>query len=144
MIKEVKYIFEHNSYLKNLVPLCRKLGLVDLLHSIQNLCDRNKKEKEWRFIRFFEDHRREFWQLYHMLEDDFSRETLKAVLLYRMDHRLSRLRNVIVQPQYFQTDILKPCMDEVFVDGGAYVGDTVEAFLKYTGGGVPENICLGA
>ena len=39
--------------------------------------------------------------------------------------------------QYFnETDtFLRPVKDEVFVDAGAYIGDTIERFLKFCGGG---------
>lgn len=32
--------------------------------------------------------------------------------------------------QYFEKDIIKLTDDEIFIDGGAYVGDTLEIFLK--------------
>ncbi|MEK5478232.1 FkbM family methyltransferase [Paenibacillus sp. FSL R5-0407] len=37
-------------------------------------------------------------------------------------------------PQYFDPDIIKLSDQEVFIDGGAYTGDTVEEFLKATDG----------
>lgn len=36
--------------------------------------------------------------------------------------------------QYFDLPELAPCQEEVFVDGGAYTGDTSEQFIKWTAG----------
>ena len=38
---------------------------------------------------------------------------------------------MISYPQYFRDDILERSEEEYFVDGGAYIGDTVKEFLKY-------------
>lgn len=36
--------------------------------------------------------------------------------------------------QYFDPDVINLTQDEVFVDCGAYVGDTIDSFRKYMGG----------
>ena len=36
-----------------------------------------------------------------------------------------------VAPQYFEKDVIQPCDNEVFVDCGAYDGDTIKAFTEY-------------
>lgn len=41
----------------------------------------------------------------------------------------------MVSPQYFVQDILKPVENEVFVDGGAYIGDTILSFISEFGKG---------
>lgn len=66
-----------------------------------------------------------------MLEDDFSKKTYKNVIKYRKTFNIAYLNEVIRLPQYFQNDIFKPEDHELFVDGGAYIGDTAEEFLKF-------------
>lgn len=81
-----------------------------------------------------------------MLEDDFSRETLQRILDFRKNWKIKVLRPIIVNPQYFPKDIFECTEKEVLIDGGAYVGDTVEEFLNWvrrSGGGVFKNICMG-
>ena len=139
---------EHNSLLRKLVPIARKLGIIHFLHWITERIEGSKEpgEKELAAQEFFASHEAEFQQLEGMLEDQLSKDTLRGVMAYRQTGRMSALKGVIRQPQYFQKDIFSPMPDEVFVDGGAYTGDTVESYLKnFVGGGyLQKNICLGA
>lgn len=132
MISTVKHMLEHHSLLRNLVPLCRKLGVVHLLHVAKGNCERLKNVQQRKeFYNFCKLHRKEFQKLYGMLEDDFSKKTLQKVIEYRITWRAKALRGVVTKPQYFPADIMKPAENEVFIDGGAYVGDTAEDFIKH-------------
>lgn len=65
-----------------------------------------------------------------------SRETFLALLLYRLSwspHWLDPVR-LPERSAYFFTDALNVGGDEVLVDGGAFTGDTVQAFSRRTGG----------
>ena len=82
------------------------------------------------------DHKEELSQLSAMLEDDLSRRTLEKVLEYRRTWNKRVLKDIVLPSQYFQNDIFCTVEDEVFVDGGAFVGDTIEEFVKnFAGGG---------
>lgn len=65
-----------------------------------------------------------------MLRDDFSRRILDNVIEYRKTGQRKLLTEVLVLPQYFQKDILKPEEKEVLIDGGSYVGETTMSFIK--------------
>lgn len=74
---------------------------------------------------------------YYLLEDDKSRQ----VLLNRL--RCYFLTSPLIHSpfihspsihQYFDPEIITLCCDEVFVDGGMYVGDTAEQFFKCVNG----------
>jgi len=131
MISKIKYVMEHNLLLKRLIPLCRKTGLVHLLHIIKARIDGGKNKTERKgFQQFYNLHQQEFHDLSVLLADEFSKKTLRKVLEYRMTWKVKALKGVIVEPQYFQRDIFLPVKDEIFIDGGAYVGDTVESFIK--------------
>lgn len=147
MISKIKYILEHNSCLKGMVPLCRKLGIVHIIHLLKGNFERiGNTDSRKEFKRFCENHKKDFERLSKLLEDEFSRETLQRILEFRMNWKMKTLSPVIVEPQYFQSDIFKCSQQEVMIDGGAYVGDTIEEFMKYleNQGGVYKNICLGA
>ena len=106
--------------------------MVHLLHTIQS----NRKQKNAEicgndFIDFFEEHKKEFKTVYDMLEDEFSKKTYKNVIYYRKTFKITYLNEILVFPQYFQNDIFMPEDNECFVDGGAYIGDTAEAFIRY-------------
>lgn len=131
MISKVKHIMEHNSCLRTLVPICRKIGIVHLLHRIKGFSDRlRNRNKRKEFQEFYEQHKKKFDCLFELLEDDLSKETLHRVLEFRKSWKIKILSPIIVEPQYFQSDIFEYSMHEIMVDGGAYVGDTVEEFIK--------------
>ena len=85
------------------------------------------------FRECYELHRAEFQKLYELLEDDFSRRTLHNVIEYRLTGRTNLLRDIVVSPQYFVPDIIGPLKDEVFIDGGAYTGDTIVSLYRERG-----------
>ena len=85
------------------------------------------------FRECYELHRTEFQKLYELLEDDFSRRTLRNVIKYRLTARTSLLRGIVVSPQYFVPDIIGPLKEEVFIDGGAYTGDTIVSLYRERG-----------
>ena len=132
---KIKYALEHSSVFKGLVPVARKLGIVHFLHVMYEKTEgQETADKKEAFQRFYESHIEEFAKLKEILEDDFSRLTLEKVLEYRRTRKMSSLKGIITQPQYFQKDIFSPMKDEVFIDGGAYTGDTIESFIKNWGG----------
>ena len=72
--------------------------------------------------------------LYNRLEDYRSRETLLAVLRSWTDMDLALLGKVKAWgEQYFDLDLIPSAKDEVFVDVGAYIGDSVMNLLRNYG-----------
>jgi len=74
---------------------------------------------------------REGW---HRLADDASRATyvaqVRARLLLDFDTPPCPVPNTVRHSEYFPTDLYSARRDEVFVDGGAYDGDTIRRFLQ--------------
>ena len=114
--------------------LAWRLGIVRLVHIVQARTDKTAARRGEYYRQFYEEHRQELQRLRDMLEDDLSRTTLDRVQQYRQTGDANALKGVVGQIQYFQPDIFGPAEDEVFVDGGAYVGDTVESFFAHFGG----------
>lgn len=142
-ITKIKKVMEHNSLLQKAVPVARRLGVVHFFHVVNEKVSHDKyAEAGEEFKAFYEMHTQEFHKLAQLLEDDFSRLTLERVLEYRKTQKMSVLKGITVEPQYFQKDIFGPVENEVFVDGGAYVGDTIRAFSKmfHCGGGTRESM----
>jgi FkbM family methyltransferase len=75
-----------------------------------------------------------FTAAYEMLTDDLSRETFRAFLSSKLGGDAEALAAVSRKEQYFPKDIIKLTEQEVFVDGGAYTGDTLLTFMRLTGG----------
>ncbi len=141
----IGYCKEHKVLMKAMTPvrsLWQKIGFGRYLHDINPETRKMEQDKHERYLRSDDQHKEEINRLFDMLEDDLSRYTLEKVLAYRQSWDKTVLTDIISYPPYFQKDIFGPVKDEVFVDGGAYIGDTIESFVNEFGG-VQKNICLG-
>lgn len=103
----------------------------------------------WR--KYYRRHKEDLVALKSMLADDRSAETIDCLVKYRRTRRkkyLHKVAEVAYQTytfskdlppikyrssQYF-LDILKLSENEVFVDAGAYTGDTIFSFAEHTSG----------
>lgn len=72
--------------------------------------------------------------IYNTLEDEKSKETYKNLLTARNNGCLDLYVDVFTTPQYFQEDIYKFNEDDIFLDIGAFTGDTIEEYVKLTNG----------
>jgi FkbM family methyltransferase len=77
-----------------------------------------------------------YHSLYVRLADTRSRVVLDRVVEHRLTLATEPLADAYdaAQPQWFEEGILPKRADHVFVDGGAFDGDTVAAFVAMTGG----------
>ncbi len=71
---------------------------------------------------------------YSLLDDEQSRLVYKNVLKFYYTGELTLLDKMTTDKDEAFESILKLGSDEVYVDLGAYNGDTVDEFLKYTNG----------
>ena len=83
---------------------------------------------------YVERHKEQFGIVYELLCDGLSRETYAAFLGSKLGAGPEGLRGVWRKDQYFPQDIFRLSDREVFVDGGAYTGDTLLAFIRKTKG----------
>lgn len=105
--------------------------------------------KIWRIDFYFEDLESEQYytgniarlkRIYDRLGDDLSRETYETVLNYRINREIHKLREISLprNAQYFPSNLSGLTTqflsnNEVFVDAGAFTGDTVKAFIGRVG-----------
>ena len=68
--------------------------------------------------------------LYNRLADDFSRQTLDAVISFRLTMDPEYLTPVVTQKPYCPDGLFDYAPDEVFIDGGAFDGDTTRLFIE--------------
>lgn len=74
-------------------------------------------------------HEQELQGVYESLEDELSRKSLSAYLNQKVSLKYGYLESVKTQPQYFVEDIMPLADNEVFVDCGAFDGDSALAFI---------------
>jgi len=75
-------------------------------------------------------------ELMGFLEDDKSKQIIKKLIECRLTNNFIPMGSVADNAclQYFDPDIIKLTGEEVFVDGGAYSGDTINSLLSTTKG----------
>lgn len=78
------------------------------------------------------EHRQDFEWLYDKLYDFHSKSILVNILSYWLSSDLKKIKQIHGSPfhQYFDLDIIKCDENEVFVDIGAYIGDTMVDYVK--------------
>ncbi len=76
------------------------------------------------------------------LADDASREVLIRQLRWRLQMDFEALPLPVTGPAYFQSDLLPPRADELFIDCGAYDGDSLREFLPRMQGNVARTIAI--
>lgn len=83
---------------------------------------------------YIEEHIDEFQNVYDWLEDDLSKTTFVNYINTKLTFDGEGLQNIRSAPQYFPNDLpmFAPSSNDVFVDGGAYTGDTLAVFLAKT------------
>ncbi|MDR2385585.1 MAG: FkbM family methyltransferase [Tannerella sp.] len=77
---------------------------------------------------------REFLEgFYNHLADQRSKDSYIAYLLSKTRQDMKFLPPVFDKTQYFPSDIIKFSENESYIDCGAFIGDTIEDFLRATG-----------
>jgi FkbM family methyltransferase len=84
---------------------------------------------EWSFI---SKHKKEFEATYQLFDDDLSKQTMVAFLEQRVVGEIGPLEQVKVDSQYFP-DCWEFRSDELFIDCGAFDGDSSLAFVAALG-----------
>ena len=83
---------------------------------------------------YYQLHSDELNTVYNMLADNISRQTFDSIINYKLTGQIHYLKQCQTEPEQAYRDILRLGKNEVYVDLGAYTGDTIAEFLKYTEG----------
>ena len=99
-----------------------------------NIKDNNFEELHNRAISL-KEHIEDYIWLYNNLEDYRSKKLLFAILNNWYQFDFDTLNTSIEKnyPHYFDLDIIKCDKNEIFVDLGAYIGDTIADYLNHYG-----------
>jgi FkbM family methyltransferase len=74
-------------------------------------------------------------EVYNFLDDDESKRTFASKIDFFLTFDKNLLKNIrSSEPIYFPPDIVQLSDHEVFIDGGAYTGDTLTQIIKLTDG----------
>lgn len=92
--------------------------------------DPSSLEEEHISYQYVLTHLTEFEQVYEFCADELSRDVFVNFINTKITHNATYLDKVCTRDIYFPKDILKVSNDEVFIDCGAYTGDTLLLFKK--------------
>ena len=81
---------------------------------------------------WIEKYETELQTVYDRLADDVSRETFAAVLNYKLSGKLSYLQACTTKREDDLRELFSFGEEEIYMDLGAYNGDTIQEFLKLT------------
>lgn len=133
---------------RKIALLLRKIGLEELATNILgffHLDMQSIKIKKENWVKhpthemmksrgFFEDNKEVVEDICNLLADRKSRDVYRKVIKYRQTYDKKDAPEYSIKDQYFDDSIIKCKNDEVFIDCGAYNGDTIDGFIKYSGG----------
>jgi len=101
------------------------------VHYMADFRDPWSAHTDYSFIKMNEA---EFAEAYESLADELSKRVFVNVLNCKLSGDTRLIAQVRSYGQYFDPEAVKLSGTEVFVDIGAYTGDTIEAFLRQAGG----------
>lgn len=90
---------------------------------------------------FYNKHCAEIDLAYNLMADDTSKRIFKGYIEFLYGGRLDTLKSISTLEDEAFRNILKLTENEVYVDIGAYRGDTVDTFLSYTKENYNHIIC---
>lgn len=93
------------------------------------------REEKYRQTDYFKEQREAIFKGLRLMEDEKSKEIYVNVICNRMAPQFSGMSyaQMYQEPQYFPEDVFKLSESECIVDGGAYIGDTLDSFLQVSG-----------
>lgn len=91
---------------------------------------------------FLEENFDKFEKVYEMLEDEKSKKVFKSTIEYKITGRINHLIDNFTDVSEAYQNILGLSRNETYIDLGAYRGDTIEEFLKYTSNSYERIIAL--
>lgn len=128
------FVQEHirGSVLGDGIVACGKaLGINDCLTRLMYVQDRKEPTKGMLYAeKYFGTHQKEVDSIAALFADDLSRDVYYAAIQYRKTHNPKDAPVYSKQDQYFVKDIVPLSAQEVFIDCGAFDGDTMKEFIK--------------
>lgn len=87
------------------------------------------------YVDMMKDHLDDFEWLYHKLADYRSKKILIEIVNYWITYNIDSLHALkeSIFPEYYDSDILTQNPQEVFVDCGAFTGDSIQGFIDHFG-----------
>lgn len=136
IIAALNYWYEIKKQLKQLEfnkYLCyEELAVIDAKYPSYN-------QSFYNLIKSLIDNKSNYIRCFELLEDERSREIFDLIIMFRLTYDIEytyKAYELSLQDgkQYFDSKIVSPRENEVFVEGGGFNGDTICDFIDWNGG----------
>lgn len=104
-----------------------KIGVVA---NAETLCFNHLIDPNFTSFEYILENSEKLQKTYDMLEDEKSKKCLSAFINQKISLKSGYLKDIAIYPQYFSDEVMPLSNNEVFVDCGAYDGDTALAFIS--------------
>ncbi len=132
-----------NALGNGLVTVLKLLGINDFFTKIVYAQDRKTPTKSMLYAqKYYNAHKKETEDVTSFLADELSRQVYQAAIKYRHSHDPKDVPVYSKSDQYFVKDIISLTKEEVFIDCGAFDGDTMKAFIKASDNSYKSIVCF--
>ena len=83
--------------------------------------------------KYYSEHKKDIDEVINHLTDEKSKEVFRRIINLRQSYDKKDLPEYSFDDQYFVNDIIDVTDEEIFVDCGAYNGDTIKSYIKHFG-----------
>ena len=134
-----KEIYEHIIEKLKMVPVDTQESISKFLDNFSFWGSFHPTENDFstveRLSEFLKENSEKFEKMYQSLEDYRSKKIFYAILNNWYNYDFINLEQVMEKcfSHYFDLDIIPSCQEEVFVDLGAFTGDTIKDFIGIYG-----------
>ncbi len=126
-----------------IVSFFKALGVNDLFTRILYAKDRKEPTKDMQEAEaFFTAHKQELNDVAALFADELSREVYFGAVKFRKTHNPKDVPVYSAKDQYFVNGIVSLSNREVFIDCGAYDGDTLKEFIRFSKGQYQSVVCF--
>ncbi|MCQ2026279.1 FkbM family methyltransferase [Clostridium butyricum] len=94
------------------------------------------------YVNMLKEHSYELENISQKFYDEKSKMTMINIFKHILTGNSEFLRDIYEPVQYFCKDIVSVDNNEIFIDGGAYIGDTLESYLKEFRGTYKKIYCF--
>ena len=126
-----------------IINLFKAMGVNDYFTKILYAQDRKNPTKSMLYTeKYFSEHQKELDNISALFADELSKEVYFSAIQYRKTHNPKDVPAYSKDDQYFVKDIVPLTENEVFIDCGAFDGDTMKDFIKITKGKYQSIVCF--
>ena len=135
-VKKIMYVFLNSNIGTKILHLVVKTGFEDFVFRVAYK-DFLKNRQE-----FFLEHKNDIDENIELLEDEKSKEVYRKMIEFKSTRKRRIFPDYSINDQYFVKEYIEISPDEVFIDCGAYTGDTIANFKKYSDNEFKCAICF--